>query len=354
MTDEPDMPPSMEEQAAGWALEVGHDPEKLVQAEAWCAADPARRAAFERSRAMLGRMDPALHGLYEKGLLLQIGNPRPVSQETHAPPKPSYWKYAIAACLGGLVIAGLAISAIGRSQVSIQPQSPPALVPTDDDTPQVLITRAGEVRNAILTDGSRVILDTDTKLLVWIDHGRRKLELDHGRARFDVAHDPSRPFTVSVDGATVTALGTMFDVERRSHCQVKVLLLRGKVAVSPPCRANGKVTDVARRELKAGERIVFADAVVTQPQAQPEPAPASDSQWASGLKNYSDVPLKEVLAEVNLYTPRPIMIASPDIGEIRVNAELRIRDTDSVARNLARALGLTVDNSNSNQIMLKK
>src|SRR3546814_19581689 len=72
----------------------------------------------------------------------------------------------------------------------------------------------GEQRSVTLKDGSQVILDTASELLVQYGSRERKLTLQRGWADFSVQHDDHapRPFVVPAAPGTVTATGTQFQV----------------------------------------------------------------------------------------------------------------------------------------------
>src|SRR3546814_6360827 len=76
-------------------------------------------------------------------------------------------------------------------------------------------TVVGGRRNIRLADGSVVELDEGSELSTDFNKSRRELKLERGRARFEVAHE-GRPFIVLAGGGSVTARGTVFDVDRKS------------------------------------------------------------------------------------------------------------------------------------------
>jgi transmembrane sensor len=67
-------------------------------------------------------------------------------------------------------------------------------------------TDIGERRVVALPDGSRISMDSDTRVQVEYGKNARAITLDRGRSRFDVAHDTSRPFTVTAGHQTVVAV----------------------------------------------------------------------------------------------------------------------------------------------------
>src|SRR3546814_18572093 len=90
-------------------------------------------------------------------------------------------------------------------------------------------------------------------MLARIGGERRDITLLAGRALFDVAKDPQRPFVVKAGDRTITALGTLFDVDV-SPTELRVTLADGVVAVRPVRYGAGP----ARRGLKPSQPLVAA------------------------------------------------------------------------------------------------
>ena len=102
-------------------------------------------------------------------------------------------------------------------------------------------TGVGEQWVVQLADGSSVRLDTDSRVRVRFSDGQRLVDLERGQAMFSVAHDAQRPFVVAAGDARVTAIGTVFDVQRQS-AGVSVTLVSGAVDVTRLSRAGKAVT----------------------------------------------------------------------------------------------------------------
>jgi transmembrane sensor len=91
-------------------------------------------------------------------------------------------------------------------------------------------TDIGEHRSIALSDGSTVDLNARSKLRIEFSAGERLVVLLEGQALFEVAKDKSRPFIVKSGDATVRAVGTQFDVDRKST-GTTVTVLEGRVVV---------------------------------------------------------------------------------------------------------------------------
>jgi hypothetical protein len=131
----------------------------------------------------------------------------------------------------GLVTASAGIKASKRSdnELSYSQHAAAGSVP---DTNSVA-TPAGEQFSIILADGSRVRLNAGSSLRYPVFFtGRREVYLT-GEGCFEVSADPSNPFTVHVNGESVNALGTLFNIKAYAEEKVaKVTLVAGAVNVN--------------------------------------------------------------------------------------------------------------------------
>lgn len=91
-------------------------------------------------------------------------------------------------------------------------------------------TEIGERRSIQLSDGSTVDLNARSKLRIEFSGAERRVELIEGQALFQVAKDKARPFIVQSGDATVRAVGTQFDVDRKAS-GTTVTVLEGRVVV---------------------------------------------------------------------------------------------------------------------------
>lgn len=117
-----------------------------------------------------------------------------------------------------------------------------------------IATGIGEQRILTLNDGTKVFLNTSTRMRVKYDEQRRSVLLEGGEALFEVAREVNRPFVVTSGGRQVTALGTAFLVRHDSD-RLAVTLMKGKVSVAstPDSPARGGTPTM----LSPGERVTF-------------------------------------------------------------------------------------------------
>lgn len=130
------------------------------------------------------------------------------------------WKLTVAACL--VFLAGIAIFVVVSSN-----ERPEIL-------PQHYVTKPAEKKSLILPDGSRIILNADSKVTLHTDFGKddRRVTLD-GEAFFDVTHNPSKPFIVETPRMDIKVLGTAFNVKAyHSDHLFETSLIRGSVELT--------------------------------------------------------------------------------------------------------------------------
>jgi transmembrane sensor len=212
--------------------------------------------------------------------------------------------------LAGLAIAGAAIFGL--------PQLQPAYS-----------TAVGEQRLVRLEDGSRIRLNTDSRVRVAFSRGERRLVLARGEAYFDVAHDARRPFIVQAGDASVRALGTRFDV-RRDAGQVRVTLLEGRVRV----RHDGQPRSWT---LAPDQQLTLsAGGAGTTRTADG----ASATSWTTGRLVFHETPLAAAIAEVNRYSDRKVALDAQGLSGRLVNGVFDVGDTDSFVRGVAALIEL--------------
>jgi transmembrane sensor len=233
----------------------------------------------------------------------------------------------LAAAAVCLVVAGVLFQQFWRSGVS---------------------TSVGEQRTLNLEDGTRVALNTDSRIVVRYDRRMRTVVLKSGEAYFQVARE-ARPFVVIAGDRKVLALGTAFTVRREDAGtgELTVTLLEGRVAVEP-VDTKGPAAAKSASEvniLNPGEQLrVHHHAAATVVATSTEKA----TGWMRGQLIFDHTPLNDAIAEFNRYSDVKITVASPSTGAIPVGGIFRISDSKSFARAVAQThnLRLTLrDNS---------
>ena len=195
--------------------------------------------------------------------------------------------------------------------------------------PERFQTKVGEQRSVMLADGSRVTLNTASKIEVRLRGDRRVIDLVQGQALFEVAHDAKRPFDVHAGNVVARAVGTQFEVDRRATRSV-VTVVEGRVAIV------GKPLPV----LSAGDRAVIDDAGSSELEHGGDLTAAM--AWTERRLVFRHRPLGEIADELNRYTLGRIEIRSPALRAQEVTGTFRSDDVASFVSVLAGIEGVRV------------
>ncbi|MEQ9165420.1 MAG: DUF4974 domain-containing protein [Fulvivirga sp.] len=163
------------------------------------------------------------------------------------------------------------------------------------------MTQKGQKSTVILSDGSKVILNSLSKISYpkYFTDSSRLIHLE-GEAFFEVSKDPKRPFTVTANKVETTALGTSFNINSRSSIQ-KVLLATGKVLVSAKNSEQHILTPGEGVEVNAenGDSKKF--------QFDQEKALG----WKDGIIYFEDSSVDEIISVLELWYDVKIEIEKP-------------------------------------------
>jgi transmembrane sensor len=190
-------------------------------------------------------------------------------------------------------------------------------------------TEIGAHQAVSLTDGSKVTLDTNTRIHVDVTQSERRVNLEQGEAYFEVAKDPARPFVVVAGDKRIVAVGTQFSV-RNERGEVRVIVTEGKVRVE---RAAGD-TMHHMMQLEAGS-IAHAGPDAVRVEDQPISELEQLLSWRTGRLSFDDSPLADAVAEFNRYNTRKIVIVDPAVAAIRIGGTFRATNIDAFVRLIA-------------------
>jgi transmembrane sensor len=200
--------------------------------------------------------------------------------------------------------------------------------------PDQFATNVGEQRSVPLADGSRVTLNTASKIEVRLQAGHRVVQLLQGEALFEVAHDAQRPFDVHAGNVVVRAVGTQFDIDRRAT-RTAVTVVEGRVAMIAAELHTGNLP-----VLSAGDRVVVDSA---GPGALEHNVNLSEAiAWTQHQLVFHHRPLGEVADEFNRYNVGRVEIRSSSLREQEVTGTFRSNDVASFVAVLAGIPGVEV------------
>lgn len=207
-------------------------------------------------------------------------------------------------------------------------------------------TAIGEQELIELLDGSTIMLNTGSTVDVDYAGAQRVVTLLDGQASFKVATDATRPFIVYAGEGSVRALGTEFDVYKSSD-GIKVTLIEGRVRVASveaisDALAASAASDVppvlTQVELSPGEQAAIAPVGIV-PTAEPVDI-GRVTAWREGKVSFRNTPLAEAVAEMNRYSPEPIILGDDALADLRVSGVFRVSNSDHFVNALESLFGI--------------
>jgi transmembrane sensor len=186
-------------------------------------------------------------------------------------------------------------------------------------------------------------LNSDSAVAVRYNAHERVVTVERGQALFHVAHEPARRFRVVAGEAGVIALGTEFDVFRKSG-STQVTVVEGKVAVfsgEAPGMTTSAVLPPQTLSVGAGEQIQVTD---HSPPASARTVNVRQAvAWVQRQVAFTERPLGEVAAEFNRYGAVPIIVQSERLRELPISGIFNAYDTDSFVAFIGRLDGVEID-----------
>lgn len=188
-------------------------------------------------------------------------------------------------------------------------------------------TAPGETRTFALADGTRIVLNGGTEIVL-DKSDPRVATLKSGEAQFTVHHDAARPFTLSVGDQRIVDVGTVFNV--RSGKDV----LRVEVAEGAVRFEDG----MTRLRLNAGDTLDAGSGSIVEGSK-----PVTEiGGWTRGRLVYHDAPLVEVVADITRARGITVELGS-DISQRRFSGVIQLDGDDvSLQKRLGTLLGLKV------------
>ncbi|HEY0296265.1 MAG TPA: FecR domain-containing protein [Bordetella sp.] len=308
--DLPDETDLLTEQAAQWIVLLTDDDEATrTQARAgferWKQADTRHAAAAASLEQLIGQV----RGVRETA----GGSARPARAALDAVfadrRHRQRLKRAGAALLAVFVLAAPAWMALRAW--------PPAYAMAD------IRTATGQWETRLLSDGTRITLDSASAVDLHYDAHRRAIELVQGEILVDVAKDAARPFLVETTHGSIRALGTRFVVGHQDDATV-LSMIESRVAVQTARQRAAGSSETT--EVVAGQRVRITENAVGP--AEPIDTRSLADAWKYHQLVVDNRPLPEVLDELAHYRPGHIHYDLAEIEPIRVSAVLPLDDPD--------------------------
>lgn len=254
----------------------------------------------------------------------------------------SYWNMAIAASIVmAVVMAGMWIFS-GANQ---------------DQRAGIVryVTTIGEQKSVPLPDGSTMIMNTSSRVLVDYTSDYRRTIVDRGEVFFDVAKDPQRPFVVEAGDRAFTVLGTQFNVRKLPDRTLVLAVSEGAVGIhykgelATPNSLRLSNLDRDTRNLVRSDQcrvdsgwVAELDPLSNQVVAYAPQNIERFSSWRDGSVRFDREPLSNVIKEMNRYSGKKILVEDAAIMNLKVNAVFKTNQVDTALTGLEASLPIKV------------
>lgn len=194
-------------------------------------------------------------------------------------------------------------------------------------TPAVFATEKGNQATVNLPDGSSVLLNVASRLVVDPEFGRknRRVELD-GEAYFIVDQSSGEPFVVRTGEVATKVLGTEFSVRAYDDTDISIAVQSGRVSVDTAVVNSSEVVSVRGNELirDSSESI------------------ANYTAFSQGKLVIESKPLKEAIPDINRWYNVDVILESPSLGDELIDAVLSQGSLENLIVILEKSFGATI------------
>lgn len=313
---------ALEEDAAHWLASLDAGTATPESFEVWRSADPARAAAFLRAASVWTTLDQAkLHTSPDDWTADAV-------PQSEAPARQyDRRKMLRAGAVGGVaLLAGTAFLATRQSMKSAS-------------------TEIGERRIVRLEDGGSIELNTQSAVSWRIDDERRRIRLEHGEVALSVP--PARSGNCRLDaGGCIADLSPGQYGARVSEDGLRLFVVDGAALVWVADAAN----QARPVRLAPTETAIFNASDIRRGRLSTEDM-ASLSAWRRGEIILQGQTLTEAVADYNRYLTKKIVLADPQLADLRLGGRFLTSEPDAFLRALTTQFGARV-RSNDRSIVV--
>jgi transmembrane sensor len=295
--------------ATEWVARMDRAPLSASEAEQltqWLAGDRRRRGAFIRAQAIWVRSEPA-------GALGPQYDPENFHPATAPPPPPP--RVGLAARMrkwSGALAASFVLAVISIATLQ---------------TPTAYATAKGEMRTVPLGAGATVTLNTDTRIKVYDDEGRRRISVLRGEVLIEGAG--TVPTVVEVDGKQLEAAAATFVVRKLEGHPTQVLVREGRVVLAEATQSESlPLPPNTGASLLENEHEWQLTSLSYGRMGR-------ELAWREGKIALQGETLAEAVAVYARYSDTPIVIADPALAQMQVTGLFAVNNPLGFSRAVA-------------------
>jgi transmembrane sensor len=221
-------------------------------------------------------------------------------------------------------------------------------------------TAVGESSTIYLSDNSKVLLNTDSVLLVRYTDDYRLLDLQRGELHVEVAHDKSRPLSVVANHKVIQAVGTAFSVQVKAS-EIELIVTEGKVIIGQlnkmqEVNETALVIPSSSLAVSKGEMasLAIANTGIDTVSVINKKFIKKNLSWRHGNLVFNGETLAEAMAEVSRYTSVTFEIADEDLKKIKIAGRFKTGDVKGLIAVLNNNFNIKTDRVNKGLVVLRK
>lgn len=197
-------------------------------------------------------------------------------------------------------------------------------------------TERGQRRDLRLPDGTRVVLNVDSRIRIAANYGKNSREVYvEGEALFDVTHDEQRPFRVHAGGAIAEDLGTRFGVRNYSgDTAVVVIVAEGSVEFKSTSQSAKLDPNQLASMNSAGAVSVTRDVDA-----------AALLGWSEGRLLFAKATLRDAALQLGRWYNIDVRLGDSALADLRVNGSFGDEPVSQVIELIALSLDLRYERS---------
>lgn len=187
--------------------------------------------------------------------------------------------------------------------------------------PMVVYTQVGERSQAVLPDGTKVWLNSSSRVeyAASFFSRKRRVKMD-GEAYFEVSHDRHAPFVVSTNGLDIRVLGTRFNIRNNEDKHlITTVLLEGSVEAS----VTGERGTALR--LHPSQQLTF-DTDTKSMLLTDIPTAERSINWIYGRFSFEHNTLEEIAEELNRCYNVDIRFKDDALRQLRFSGDFQVDD----------------------------
>tara|TARA_R110002072_G_scaffold1409_1_gene11942 strand:+ start:2745 stop:3809 length:1065 start_codon:yes stop_codon:yes gene_type:complete len=332
-----------EDEASLWLakIERGLSPSEVAALNHWFAADSGNKPTLLRFASLWDKMDVISR-------LSEIV-PRQRPRQSFVTP----W-VAIAAAL----VVAIALGMWVRGTFWLTPAASENHIASTQSG--VFETAVGSQSTVQLSDGTRLWLNTDSRVQVQYSAVQRLIYLEHGEILIEVAHNKSRPLSVLVLDRVVQAVGTAFSVQIKEDSEIELMVKEGRVIVGIRPPSTLKDTRSSKHPIIVPDPMTVNKDERVSLRATTEQVEAIDDEdievklsWRSGNLIFRGDSLATVAKEISRYTQVEFVFKNDDLKVVRVAGMFKASDVAGFLEALKANFNIVSEKLDNDRILLK-